>query len=851
MSSSTTLLTTTTTTTTGCPANVCKGGLLMGYVPGEVDWDPTLRGILYFCGLLWLFMGIAIASEIFMEAIEKITSLKRRIVDPKTGRGHTYVVWNETVANLTLMALGSSAPEILLSVIELLSNELYSGALGPSTIVGSAAFNLFVITAVCVSAIPSTEIRRIKTVSVYSVTATFSILAYIWLVFIVSVTSKDVIEIWEAVVTFSLFPLLVVCAFCADKGYFNRCMGIEEDDSEGADKSAPAWAADMDREEIAAAEVKLKKEYGLELTDEQIALMIQSQGKSGKSKAAYRIEATRNLFGNSKGKAEDATPVKQSSNQVSLNAVVPIANSASVGAGGGGTSPAPDCVVSFSAHSFAVKECVGCMKLRVRRTGDISLPVSVDYASRDGKAKAKEDYEPILGSLKFNAGDTEKHIEVNILNDNATEDDEDFYVELSNISCALEDGSASIGSIGVCRIFIIDDDSPGMLVFEEDCIEVQEDAEDSIVNVVVKRVNGSSGKIGCSFFTEQGSATQGYDYLHQEGQLSFEDGQLSNQIPITICAKGRYDNKEEFRLVMIEPTGGAAFDATRDGGSEKSILTIVIKANEAHKTHIDRLAGLLRIDRDKAAVGSDSWKEKFKLAFSVTGDDDVKPGAFDYILHFFNFFWKFLGAFVPPVDYCGGWLCFSCALIFIGLLTAIVGDLAAMLGCVTGIDDTITAITLVALGTSLPDTFASKQAAVQDPYADASVGNVTGSNSVNVFLGLGLPWTVGSIYWTASGRTSAWQREYENEGKIDWASINQGGGKFVVIGGDLGFSVALFSGLAVCCIIVLLLRRKFLGGELGGPAKAKYATSGFLVLLWIIYIIASAAVVISNKTGCD
>jgi solute carrier family 8 (sodium/calcium exchanger) len=27
-------------------------------------------------------------------------------------------VWNPTVANLTLMALGSSAPEILLSVIE-------------------------------------------------------------------------------------------------------------------------------------------------------------------------------------------------------------------------------------------------------------------------------------------------------------------------------------------------------------------------------------------------------------------------------------------------------------------------------------------------------------------------------------------------------------------------------------------------------------------------------------------------------------------------------------------------------------------------------------------------------------
>lgn len=37
-----------------------------------------------------------------------------------------------------------------------------------------------------------------------------------------------------------------------------------------------------------------------------------------------------------------------------------------------------------------------------------------------------------------------------------------------------------------------------------------------------------------------------------------------------------------------------------------------------------------------------------------------------------------------------------------------------------------------------PDTFASKVAAIQDQYADASIGNVTGSNAVNVFLGIGV-----------------------------------------------------------------------------------------------------------------
>jgi len=47
---------------------------------------------------------------------------------------------------------------------------------------------------------------------------------------------------------------------------------------------------------------------------------------------------------------------------------------------------------------------------------------------------------------------------------------------------------------------------------------------------------------------------------------------------------------------------------------------------------------------------------------------------------------------------------------------------------------------------SISDTFASKVAAVQDEFADASVGNVTGSNAVNVFLGIGIAWTIAAIY---------------------------------------------------------------------------------------------------------
>ena len=56
-----------------------------------------------------------------MEAIEKITA-KRVKVQIKNADGSIVekqvLFWNATVANLSLMALGSSAPEILLAVLE-------------------------------------------------------------------------------------------------------------------------------------------------------------------------------------------------------------------------------------------------------------------------------------------------------------------------------------------------------------------------------------------------------------------------------------------------------------------------------------------------------------------------------------------------------------------------------------------------------------------------------------------------------------------------------------------------------------------------------------------------------------
>merc|ERR1719511_503411 len=137
----------------------------------------------------------------------------------------------------------------------------------------------------------------------------------------------------------------------------------------------------------------------------------------------------------------------------------------------------------------------------------------------------------------------------------------------------------------------------------------------------------------------------------------------------------------------------------------------------------------------------------------------------------------------------------------IGVCTAVIGDVAGHLGCFIYLKDSVNAIAFVALGTSVPDTFASKTAAIQDETADASVGNVTGSNAVNVFLGVGIAWSMAAIYHEAVGTKG-------------------------------GFSVTVFCIEAMVAIITLMIRRNpAIGGELGGPKAAKTATSALFCLL--------------------
>ncbi|XP_059501191.1 sodium/calcium exchanger 1-like isoform X4 [Stegostoma tigrinum] len=995
-------------------SNLCQGSykctegviLPVWYPQDPSVGDKVARAIVYFVAMIYMFLGVSIIADRFMSSIEVITSQEREITVKKpNGETSTTTVrlWNETVSNLTLMALGSSAPEILLSVIEVCGHGFRAGELGPSTIVGSAAFNTFVIIAICVHVVPDGEVRRIKHLRVFFVTAAWSIFAYAWLYLILAVISPGVVELWESLLTFIFFPVCVVFAWVADRRLLfykymykkyragrHRAIIIEtEAERPGADPdptassssakvdiemdgkmfnslqegaastssstppasprpsaepaldggapaSGPSPLTKDEEEESRREMARILKELKQKHPDKEMEQLIelanyQVLSQQAKSRAFYRIQATRLMIG--AGNILKRHAADQARKAVSMQEVRPEIDEGPVSR------------VYFDPGSYQCLENCGSVALTVvRRGGDLTRTITVDYRTEDGTANAGSDYEFTEGSLVFKPGETHKEILVGIIDDDIFEEDENFCVHLSNLrvdgpgpaatpasgnqqpatgACttpALGPGPVSaqapspkfgVGDVNdatsvssahasaapappagaaanhvagaappasaevaclcapsTANVTIFDDDHAGIFTFEEKVTHVSESV--GVMEVKVLRASGARGAVVVPYRTIEGSARGGgEDFEDTAGELEFDNDEIVKTIAIRVIDDEEYEKNKNFfieigepRLVeMSEKKGHALYrkvhfrenpipstviffagdtednqaiankneeerriaDLGRPVLGENTKLEVIIEESYEFKNTVDKLIKKTNL---ALVVGTNSWRDQFIEAVTVSAgedDDDDEcaeeklPSCFDYVMHFLTVFWKVLFAIVPPTEYWNGWACFVVSIFMIGILTAIIGDLASHFGCTIGLKDSVTAVVFVALGTSVPDTFASKVAAIQDQYADASIGNVTGSNAVNIFLGIGVAWTVAAIYWHAQGKD------------------------FEVLPGNLAFSVTLYTIFAFINFGVLLYRRKpEIGGELGGPRTAKILTSAMFTLLWLMYILLSS-----------
>ncbi|XP_026131263.1 sodium/calcium exchanger 1a isoform X3 [Carassius auratus] len=901
----------------------CKEGVILPiWTPKNPSFgDKLARATVYFVGLVYMFLGVSIIADRFMASIEVITSQEKEITIKKPNGETTTTtvrIWNETVSNLTLMALGSSAPEIMLSVVEVCGHNFDAGELGPNTIVGSAAFNMFVIIGLCVSVIPEGEHRKVKHLRVFFVTATWSIFAYTWLYLILAVISPGIVEVWEGLLTLFFFPICVIFAWVADRrllfykyvykryrvgkqrGMIIETEGEPEHQSkadiemdggmlnshgeEFLDGTVDPEDKDMDEDEARREMARILKELKQKHPEKEMEQLVELANyhvlsQQQKSRAFYRCQATRLMTGagnilkkHAADQARKALGNHELRSEVSDNDI--------------------SSKIFFDPGTYQCLENCGTVALNVvRRGGDLTSAVSVEYRTEDGTANAGSDYQFTEGVVVFKPGETEKEIRVDIIDDDIFEEDEHFLVHLNNVKVISEgtdngnpganhvDTLASLGLPSTAIVTIFDDDHAGIFTFEEPVVHVSESI--GMMEVKVTRTSGARGVVVIPYKTIEGTAKGGgEDFEDTHGALEFQNDEISKTIQINIIDDEEYEKNKNFFLEIGEPQlvemserkamllhecGGFVktdrdvyrkvqgrdkpipfniISITEDGEEETLTkkekderriaemgrptlgehvkLEVIIEESYEFKSTVDKLIKKTNL---ALLVGTNSWRDQFVEAITVSsGEDDddecgeeKMPSCFDYVMHFLTVFWKVLFAIVPPTDYWNGWACFIVSILMIGVLTAFIGDLASHFGCTIGLKDSVTAVVFVALGTSVPDTFASKVAAIQDQYADASIGNVTGSNAVNVFLGIGVAWSIAAIFHQSQGQY------------------------FRVDPGTLAFSVTLFTIFAFICIAVLMYRRRpEIGGELGGPQTPKILTTTLFFSLWLMYIIFSS-----------
>nr|GMD72932.1 pentatricopeptide repeat-containing protein At3g62890 [Ipomoea batatas] len=199
---------------------ICEAYLLF---KGETALGEGFRAFLYFMGIFYCFIGLSAITSRFFRSMENVVKHSRTVVeiDPctKTKIVKKEKVWNYTIADITLLAFGTSFPQISLATIDAIRNigSLYAGGLGPGTLVGSAAFDLFPIHAVCVVVPKAGELKKISDLGVWLVELFWSFWAYIWLYIILEVWTPNVVTLWESLLTVLQFGLLLIHAYAQDK----------------------------------------------------------------------------------------------------------------------------------------------------------------------------------------------------------------------------------------------------------------------------------------------------------------------------------------------------------------------------------------------------------------------------------------------------------------------------------------------------------------------------------------------------------------------------------------------------------------------------------------------------------
>ena len=207
----------------------------------------------------------------------------------------------------------------------------------------------------------------------------------------------------------------------------------------------------------------------------------------------------------------------------------------------------------------------------VSLSGAVDVPVSVDYATADGSAKAEDgDYLKTSGRVTFAPGETTKNVTVGVLGDTRIEQDETFQLVLSSPV------RATLGTASATATILNDDVRPAAppvvtVVATGGASVLEGNAGDATATFEVRLSSAAAAPVTVTYATADGTArVADSDYRSQRGTLIFAPGETVKQVSVAVIGDRKAESDETFSLGLLSATG-----ASVDRGSKAVAFTIL------------------------------------------------------------------------------------------------------------------------------------------------------------------------------------------------------------------------------------------------------------------------------------
>jgi hypothetical protein len=213
--------------------------------------------------------------------------------------------------------------------------------------------------------------------------------------------------------------------------------------------------------------------------------------------------------------------------------------------------------IQFSPAAYTASEVSGnaepgvvVLTISANRTGDPNTVLQVNYVTRNDTAVDGQDYNFTAGTVTFNAGETQKQVTIQLINDNLIEATENFFVDLANPS------NAALSSAATATVSISDDDG-GTSTIQFTAPEYSAAEGDGSALVTAVRSGGIGFTVSADYSTADGSAAAGQDYTLSVGSITFAPGEYSKQINIPILQDDASESSENFSISLSNPSANA------------------------------------------------------------------------------------------------------------------------------------------------------------------------------------------------------------------------------------------------------------------------------------------------------